>query len=47
MLVVRADSTPVEAARRAAAELEHPPVFINRASADVPRWMRSMLRERR
>lgn len=47
ILVVRADSTPVEAARRAAGELERPPVIINRASADVPRWMRSMLRERR
>ena len=47
ILVVRADSTPVEAARRAAAELERPPVIVNRASADVPRWMRSMLRERR
>ena len=47
ILVVRADSTPVEAARRAAAELEHPPVIINRASADVPRWMRGMFRERR
>jgi Mrp family chromosome partitioning ATPase len=47
ILVVRADSTAVETARRAAAELEHPPVIINRASADVPRWMRSMLRERR
>ena len=47
LLVVRADSTPVKAARRAGAELEHPPVIINRASADVPRWMRSMFRERR
>jgi Mrp family chromosome partitioning ATPase len=47
ILVVRADSTPVEAARRAAAELEHPAVIINRASSDVPRWMRSMFRERR
>jgi Mrp family chromosome partitioning ATPase len=47
LLVVRADSTPVESARRAAAELDHPAVIINRASADVPRWMRSMFRERR
>lgn len=47
VLVVRADSTPVSAARRASVELNHPPVIINRVGGDVPRWMRGMFRERR
>jgi Mrp family chromosome partitioning ATPase len=47
VLVVRADSTPVESARRAAAELDRPAVIINRVSGNLPRWMRGMFRERR
>ncbi len=47
VLVVQADSTPMEAARRAAGELHHPPVIINRAEGGLPRWMKGMLREGR
>src|SRR5260370_11975284 len=37
VLVVQAASTPMEAARRAAGALHHPPVIINRAECGPPR----------
>lgn len=46
LLVVRAHSTPLADVRRAAAELDHPPVIMNWAGANLPRWMRNLFRER-
>ena len=43
LLVVRAGATSLDHVRRAAAELDHPPVMLNRVTSSLPRWMNGML----
>jgi Mrp family chromosome partitioning ATPase len=42
VVVVRAGSTPFDRLERVAAELDHPPVIVNRADERLPRWLRRM-----
>lgn len=44
VVVVRAGSTPLDRLERVAAELDHPPVIVNRADERLPPWLRRMFR---